>query len=272
MQVGTQASKEIERQGQPLCGRYLLLHFESLYISEREDGTLRDQTVRWALGVLADGQQEVLGAWREPASGVTGWDVVFEDLQSRGVEKIRFVVSNERAEVQARLHATYSDVTVLPPIAQLLQQSLAQVAPRHRRFGSDVLDAVSEAGNALAARGTLTNLAHGPWGATYPAVVERWRDAVEQLGPFYASSPRVRRIVLSSDDTVQQLHRCLCLAVSRNGCFAVRTAATSFVVGTLERALRRLAGRSTVQAACVKHRAGYENRASGRSRVEALGL
>jgi putative transposase len=272
MQGGLQATEAIERHGQPLCCRYLLLHFESLHAAVCEAGTFRDQTVRWALGVLADGQQEVVGAWLAAESDATAWQKVFEDLQVRGVEGIRFVMNNEHAEVWAPLHTTYPDVTVLPSIGHLLQQSLAQVAPRHRRFGCDVLGAIRDARSAQAGSAALTDLADSPWGETYLAVVGRWRDAVEQLGPLYASSPRVRHIVLSGDDAVQQLHRRLHLAVGRQRCFAGQTAATSFVVGALERAQRGLVSRGTVEKACVKHRAGYENRASGRSRVEALGL
>lgn len=259
-------------QTRPLCCRYLVVLVDVLHLTVKEAGVVRDRTVFLALGLLADGEQEVLGAWLEPESGATIWQEAFEDLQVRGVEGVRFVVTNERAEGLASLHTTYSDVTVLPSIGQLLHKSLAQVAPRHRRFGGDLLGAILKAKSDQAGRAALTDLADSFWGETYPAIVAHWREAVEDLGPFYASSPGVRRIVLSGDATVQQLHRSLCLAVSRHGCFADRTAATSFVVGALERAQRGLAGRSTVRSACVKHRAGYDNRASGRSRVEALGL
>jgi transposase-like protein len=146
------------------------------------------------------------------------------------------------------------------------------VAPRHRRYGAKVLGLLGAVATAQAARAALTELAASRWGATYPSVVERWRAAVEELEPFYALMPRLQCIVRSGDEAVQRLQRSLGLAVARQGSFAGQTDVTSFMVGALERAERNLVERATVREACIEHRAGSANRASSRSRVEALGL
>lgn len=266
------ATQLVYRQTRPLCCRYLVVLFEVLPVLVMEEGAIRDHGARWALGVLPDGQYELLGMWLEQVPSAKGWEEVFDDLMLRGVEKIRFIASNERAEGRAGANAAYPGATVLPLIGQLLRQSLAEVVPRHRRSVGNALGVLREARSGQAARDALTALAAGPCGATYPSVVGRWRAAVEQLGPFYDLVPRLRRIILSGDDAIQQVHRSLCLAVGRHGCFADQTDVTSFVVGALERAERYLVGRATVREACIEHRAGSANRASSRSRVEALGL
>lgn len=262
----------IEWRSVPLCRRYLWALFEADPVSVSDGEVVRGHVARWALGVLANGKYEVLGVWLDPVSEAKRWREVFEDLALRGVEKIRFVASNEPAEVRDSARATYPGTTVLPSIEQLLRQSLAQVAPRHRGSGTSELGALLGAASAQDAQVTLASLAAGVWGTTYPSVVECWRAAVEQLKPFYDSTPRVRRVILEGDDAVQRLHRSLCLAVSRHGPFASRQAATEFIVGALDRAERSLVARGSVREACTPHRAGSANRASSRFRVEALGL
>jgi len=272
MPSDNRATQLVYWQNRPLCCRYLVVLSEVLRVQVEEEGTVRDRMARWTLGVLPDGQYEVLGVWPEPVPGAAGWQDVFEDLKVRGVERIQFVASSEPAEALADVRAAYPGVTVLPSFGQLLRQSLAQVAPRHRRSGANALSVLREADGAQAAKVALSDLSAGWWGATYPAVVDRWRAAVEHLGPLYDSAPRVRRIVVSGDDAAQRLHRSLGLAVGRQGCFASPAVVTSFIVGALERAERSFVSRGTVREACIEHRTGSANRASSRSRVEALGL
>ena len=235
MQGCTQTSEAIERHGRPLCRRYLLLHVEAVSTPVRDSGASRDQIVRWALGVLADGQYEALGAWLKPESRATTWHAVFEDLQVRGVEKVRFIVSNELEAVRAELAMARSGATVLPSTGQLLCQSLAQTAPRHRRLASDALCAIRAAGTIQAARAAVTDLEASPWGAMYPAEVVRWRDAVEDLEPFYALEPRLRRLVRSGDEAAQRVAETLQRAVARKGCFPSETAAIAFISEVLDR-------------------------------------
>lgn len=231
----THATQLTQRQAHPLCCRYLLLHFETVSTPVPRRDPMHHQAVRWALGVLEDGQYEVLGAWAEPEAGATGWEEVFQDLQVRGVEKTRFVIVNECSEVSAAVPTAYSGATVLPSTGQLLRQSLAQMAPRHRRFGGDALGAIREARTTQAARAVLAGLAASLWGATYPAVVERWRDAVEDLAPFYALSPRLRQLVLAGDEAAQRVIGTLQRAVARKRCFPSRAAAVTFISEVLDR-------------------------------------
>ncbi len=241
----------MRRQTLPLCCRYLVVVVDVLPLTVTEAGVVRDQIVYWALGMLADGEREVLGAWPRPASGRTGLHQLFEDLKVRGVEKIRFVASNERMDLSAALRVAYPDATVLPSIGQLLRQSLTQAVPRRRGSGADALDALCATATAHAARAALLAMAASPWGESNPTIVERWRIAVAELDPFFALVPRLRRLVRSGDEATQRVTETLQRAVGRNGCFPSETAAISFSLEVLGRANRALAaaGRRTNRGA-----------------------
>lgn len=122
-------ARSYENQSRPLCCRYLFGHFEALVVQLLEGDVVRDQVARWAFGVLADGQCEVLGVW-VPVLDVMACQEVCAGLRVRGVERIRYVMSNESG-VLAVMRAAYPRATVLPSIGSLLGQGLA---PRPRRM------------------------------------------------------------------------------------------------------------------------------------------
>jgi transposase-like protein len=223
------------------------VHVNSLNMQIGQRGSI--QPALWAFGFLGEDESETLGTWLVPASFQTLSQTVLEDLKLRGVEKVRFFVCNDPAEVRADACFAYPGSTVLPSVGHLLCQSLAEVAPRDRRALADTIGAVAELSTARAARDAVNELATGSVGASYPAVVERWSAALEQLGPLFALSARQRRVIRSVDGIVQQLHQSLNGAVARHGTFADDGAAMSFLAETLQRAERRLDGRGTDRAA-----------------------
>ena len=75
----------------PLCRRYALGIFDVAIVRAREAKGLRDCSVPWAFGWLADGQCEPLGAWIEPETASEGAFRMLGDLKGRGVERIAHV-------------------------------------------------------------------------------------------------------------------------------------------------------------------------------------
>lgn len=247
-----QTNVETGWQAPPLCCRYLVVHFGALTVQESVDGVVRHETVRWALGVLASGENELVGTWVDPALATAEWPEVFVDLQARGVRKIRLIVTNEREAARAGASTAYSAAAVLPSTEQLLRQSLAQVAPRHRRFVSEALGAIRDAGTAQAAQVAVADLAASPWGATNPDVVDRWRCATEVLAPIYALGPRLRRVVRSGDEVSQRVAQALQRAVARQGCFRSATTAISIISKALARADRAMRATSPLAVGGVR--------------------
>jgi len=246
-------SYQSEWGGPPLCSRYFTAFVFDVLVQVREwAGTKQVQMVRCSLGLLEDGECEILGTWLAPTSSQTLSQTVLEDLKFRGVEKVRFFVFHDPAGLRADACVAYPESTVLPLVSHLLCQSLALVAPRHRGLVAKALRDVGAAGSAEAAHDALSELAAGPLGATYPAVVESCAACLEMLGPLYALAPRQRRVLLRGDDITQELHQSLNRAVARHGIFADREAAMSFVAQALRRAERRLDARGMDRAAAAK--------------------
>ena len=257
-----------------LCCRYTTMTIQAHPIQVRHGSVAHHQKLRWAFGMLANGEYEGLGTWLEPLSHARNWHEVFKDLNARGVEQIRIVASNESADLRDALRAAFPSTSVLPSIGRLFQQSLSDFAPRDRESAGELLAELAAARTAEAACVALSDIAATPWGKKHPATVERWRVALDELGPFYALPPRLRRTILAGDDAAQQLQQTLSRALARHGAFANPQAAISFVVDALTRAERRLNNLKEAVGASAGRRPRSANGASStgsRSGAAALG-
>jgi putative transposase len=250
----------------PLCCRYLLAVLDRLSVKVGEEGRIRDNVLHWGLGVLSDGQRELLGVWHQSAAIGTFWHAVSDDLKLRGVEKIRFVEGIYATEIEPRMGPSYLGATALPSIGSFMLQIAADLPTRDRAGACGFLADLYAAETAQGARTALDYFAARPLGAKHAALVRRWRIALEQIGPLYALVPRVRRIVRSADIAAQELNRTVSRAVGRRGCFPSLEAATSFVAETLFRAEISFGGDPAARAG---YRAGRLNARSG---IAALGL
>lgn len=104
-----------ERRGWPLCRSYPLVLFKSVSVALNTDDRISPgRRSRWALGVLPDGDNEVLGAWTPPQSDGPAWNQMFEELAHRGVERIGFVVAAGLAAAEPALRDVYPRAIVLP--------------------------------------------------------------------------------------------------------------------------------------------------------------
>jgi Transposase, Mutator family len=78
-------------RSRPLCANYLAVHLtEQSTIADGLGGS-ETVTIQWALGVLNDGQSEVLGWWMDPADNAVDWSTIRADLSARGVERVRIL-------------------------------------------------------------------------------------------------------------------------------------------------------------------------------------
>lgn len=129
----------------PLCSRYFVVFVGSRSASICDNNEVCSLSFHWALGALADGDCEVLGAWPEVTAGVTPWQQVFDDFTTRGVERIQFIATAEPSAVPAPpFGATMVPIYALAPRCQRLFVS-AQVAAR--QMNHSLIRAVAKAGS-----------------------------------------------------------------------------------------------------------------------------
>lgn len=87
----------------PLCARYLVVYGRSVSWRTSTRGSVDDSQVLWAIGALADGETEILGTWSRLDEGRPSWTVAAAELRRRGVERIRFLITDDADALTADL-------------------------------------------------------------------------------------------------------------------------------------------------------------------------
>ena len=220
-----------------LCGHYFIAHFEDQRVEVLVRGARAstELTVTWAMGVLADGDWEALGAWPVAAVGSSFWRGVWEDIDARGVNKISLVCASD---LDAWIFCPAAKV--LPPFRFILGQGSVSAASRVGVLRAEARRLVREVSGVRAARFALERLLSGSGEGRAGVLSSDWPVVLEQFQPFYALRPHRRALVREGDRRLEQLGGMLARAVRRHGPFADMGAAVSFVAWTLARCQARI--------------------------------
>lgn len=223
-----------------LCWHYCSALFEAQRVQVLvPDGASRELVVTWAVGVLYDGDWEALGVWAGAGVGVgvgpAFWRDVWEDFDSRGVDKISLVSA---ADIDAR--ALCPAVKLLPPFRQILGLGYVPTTSSVGELRAEARRVVREASGVRAARLALERLLAASGTCSASVLSPDWPAVLEQFRPFYALRPHRRALVCEGDRRLEQVGGMLARAVRRHGPFADIGAAVSFVAGTLARSEARI--------------------------------
>lgn len=221
-----------------LCRRYVAVFFHGTERPAKGGGSW-PPVLSWAIGAIGNGEAAVIGVWAEGAADETVWSRAFTDLKARGLERIRFAVTDDPTAFGEDLRTQFPGTSPLPSFARLLNRSVRQVQPRDRAPVKGHLLAILQAGSSQAAQQSFSDFESSRCAARYPALVTDWRLALDQGRPLWSLAPTLRREVLRGDARATSLHLSVDKALARHGCFADPGAALSFVQAALARAQRR---------------------------------
>lgn len=110
----------------PLSCHYSLMLIERLAARVTDDGgTPSDRMWLWALGVLPNGEREIAGAWPELPHEGCAWDLMFAELNARGVERIGLIVASGLSVPASAACQTYPTTKVLSSSAVVAEDEEA---------------------------------------------------------------------------------------------------------------------------------------------------
>ena len=215
-------------QMRPLEALYPIVYFDALRLKIRDEGTVRNKAVYLALGIRADGRKEVLGLWIEQTEGAKFWLKVFNELRNRGLADILIAVVDGLRGFPEAIEAVYPQAQIQTCIVHLIRNSLNLASWKDRKGLTAALKPIYQAANAEAAAGALKAFAQGEWGQKFPTVAAMWQRQWEQVIPFFAYPPEVRKIVYTTN-AIESLHMQLRKIVKNRGHFPSDDAATKLL-------------------------------------------
>jgi putative transposase len=223
-----------EWQSRPLEALYPVMFFDAIRVKVRDQGSVANKAVYLALGITPDGRKHVLGLWIDPNEGAKFWLRIVNELRNRGVKDILIAVVDGLKGFPEAINAAFPQTLVQTCIVHLLRNALAYVSYQDRRQVVAALKPIYQAATADAALLALDAFEAGSWGRKYPTIVPPWRRQWDQVIPFFAFPPEVRRIIYTTN-AIESLNSTLRTAIRSRGHFPNDEAAIKLLYLVLRR-------------------------------------
>ena len=215
-------------QNRPLEPTYAIVYFDALRVKIRDEGLVRNKAVYLAIGITCGGDKEILGLWIEQTEGAKFWLKVMNELKARGTEDLLIAVVDGLKGFPDAITSIFPDCVVQTCIVHLIRYSMQFASWKERKALAKALKPIYSAASADAAAAELDAFEDGPWGEKYPAVTASWRRRWEEVIPFFAFSPEVRRIIYTTN-AIESLHSQVRKAIRNKGHFPSDEAATKLI-------------------------------------------
>mgnify|MGYP000076315421 FL=1 len=185
-----------------------------------------------------EGKKEVLGLWVAGSEGAKFWMHVLTELKQRGVQDVLIAVCDGLTGFPRAIEAVFPRTTVQTCIVHMVRNSLRFVSWKNRKPVARELRTVYTATSEDQARAALTRFEEGEWGQKYPTIGASWRARWDQVVPFLAFGPDIRRAVYTTN-AIESLNRQLRKTLKTRGHFPTDQSAVKLLWLALERASRK---------------------------------
>lgn len=196
-------------QRRPLDPIYAVVFLDAIVVKVRDNHVVQNKPAYLAVGIDTDGDKHVLGIWvpktgdteggRAAGEGAGFWRSVVTDLRNRGVADILIACCDGLAGFEDAIHTAFPATTVQTCVVHLIRNSLRPVPRKDRAAVAAELKKIYTAPDADAAFDALAELAGSPLGTKYPQAVKIWENAWDQMIPFMAFTPPVRKLLYTTN-------------------------------------------------------------------------
>jgi putative transposase len=132
------------------------------------------------------------------------------ELKNRGVADILIAVVDGLKGFPVAITAVFPEARIQTCVVHLIRYSMEFASRKERKRSPRGSRRSTAPAPAEAAQSALEAFDSGPWGRKYPAIAAAWRRNWEQVIPFFAYPPEVRRII-NTTNAIESLHSLRCV-------------------------------------------------------------
>jgi putative transposase len=210
-------------QARPLEPVYPIVYLDALMVKMRDNGVVGNRAVYVALGITLEGHKDVLGLWTNASEGAKFWLQILTELKNRGVQDIFIACVDGLKGFPQAIQTVYPQTLVQLCIVHLVRASLNYVSWQDRKRVAADLRAIYRAATVEEAAQQL-ELFRTVWDRKYPPIALLWQRHWDQLTPFFAFPPAIRRVIYTTN-AVESLHMSLRKIIKTRGSFPSEEAA-----------------------------------------------
>lgn len=216
-------------QNRALDRVYPIVFLDALRVKIRdtESRQVRNKAVYVALGVNIEGEREVLGLWIANSEGAKFWLSIMNSLRNRGVEDIIIAVVDGLKGFPEAINAAFPETTVQTCIVHLVRQSLNCCGWKDRKAVAKSMRRIYQATDDKEAAKALDDF-EDEWAQKYPSIAPAWRRAWQEVIPFFAFPPAVRKVIYTTN-AIESLNRVIRKTTKTRGSFPTDDAATKLI-------------------------------------------
>lgn len=185
--------------------QYLVVWMDAVHLKVRVDGKYINNAMHVVIGLRPDGIKEVLGMWLNKTESASFWMTVLSDLKSRGVEDILIACTDNLSGFTKAIKGVFSETTSQLCIVHQIRNSIKFVVNKDRKSFCNDMKEIYTAVNEEVAVEALKAL-KTKWGVKYKYAIDSWENNWENLMPFLAYPPELRKIMYTTN-TIENLNR-----------------------------------------------------------------
>ena len=218
-----------EWQSRALERMYPIVIFDTLRVKIRDADSrmVKNKAVYVALCVSRDGLREVLGLWVADNEGAKFWLSVMTELKNRGVQDILIAVVDGLKGFPDAITTAFPQAMVQTCIVHLVRHSLNFCAWKDRKVVATDLRRIYAAATADQAAAALDSFEE-KWAGKYASIAPAWRRAWQEVIPFFAFDPAIRKIIYTTN-AIESLNRAIRKSIKTRGSFPTEEAATKLI-------------------------------------------
>jgi putative transposase len=221
-------------QNRPLESHYPILYLDGIRIKIRDNGHILSKTVYIAIGIDMEGTKEILGLWVAKSEGSKFWLSILSELKNRGVEDIFIACCDGLTGLPDAIESVFPQTTVQLCIVHMIRNSLKYVAWKNYRNIACDLKKIYTAASEAGAKEALAEF-KATWHAQYPTIAPMWERHWDNIVPFLAYPPHIRRVIYTTN-IVEAVNRQIRKVIKTTGSFPSDDAALKLIFLVLKNA------------------------------------
>ena len=207
-----------EWQHRPLEAVYCIVWLDAMYFKVKDaEGRVVTRCLYNILGIRADGEKEVLGAYVSEAEGARFWLSVLTDLQSRGVQDMLIACIDNLSGFETAIATVFPKCDVQSCIVHQIRNSIKYVAAKETKAVMEDLKPIYKAYTKEEGELAMDSFEE-KWAKKYGIVVKSWRTNWEKLSAFFKYPPDIRKLIYTTN-TIEGYHRQLRKVTKTKGAF-----------------------------------------------------
>jgi putative transposase len=214
-------------QTRPLEAVYPIVYLDALVVKIRDGQAVRNVACYLAIGVNLDGERDVLGMWFQRSEGAKFWLHVLTELKTRGIQDVLVCCVDGLAGFPDAIEAVYPKAWVQTCLVHQVRTSLRFVPDKDKRAVAADLKRIYTAADRDHAEAELERFAE-KWDHRYPMISASWIERFEQIVPFLAFPPDLRRVVYTTN-TIEALNRQIRKIIKTRGSFPTEDSARKLI-------------------------------------------